>query len=131
MKVIIRDVLFGILLMVLVMAAEVLVTVPLGPQGYEEADEDGKAAILNLELILTAMPAAVISFMLAFLLKTKERAEALRRGAVWALVVFLLYALIGAMNGNFGRIFSTYGIYLLLACVFVGPLLSAMIRSRR
>ena len=61
-------------------------------------------------------------------LHTKDRAAALQHSIFWTSVLFLNYLVIGYGNGNLGAIFGTVGIYVLLACTFLGPVAYAKIK---
>lgn len=121
MKSIAKDVLFGILIMIVITIFEFIVTLPFGEPG--ELSRDGYAYFINRELLLTALPAALVTFLFTRLLKTKSKSDALRRSIVWTLIVFLNYLSIGIGNNNLGEIFRTFGIYILLVCAFAGPVL--------
>ena len=54
--------------------------------------------LINREFLMTALPAALITFAFSFLLKTKSRKEAIRRGMAWTGVFVLMYILIGIGN---------------------------------
>ena len=85
--------------------------------------------LINREFLVTALPAVLVTFAFSFLLKTKSRKEAVRRGMVWTGVFVLMYILIGIGNHNLDLMFGTAGVYVLLACVFSGPVFySAMLR---
>jgi uncharacterized membrane protein YozB (DUF420 family) len=115
-----RDILHGILIIVLITVAELLATLPFG------APKDGLRATLsaymNLEFLLTAIPAGLITFLMARHLKTENKRQALKRAILWTAMVFFNYLWIGVLNLNADLIFTTIGIYALLLCVFIGPL---------
>ena len=124
MKKLARDVLLGILVCVFITIFEFLVTLPFGAP---DADFGSRkySTFINRELLLTALPAALTTFLLAWWLKTRSESDALREGAIWTAVVALSFVLIGLGNDNFAAIFRTIGIYALLTCTFAGPVLYA------
>jgi hypothetical protein len=122
MKLMLKDVLFGVLVFAAVMVCEFIVTLPFGEIAYE-SDRAEWAMLINREFLVTALPAALIAFASSFLLKTKSRKEAIRRGTIWVGVFVLLYILIGIGNHDLDLIFGTAGVYVVLACVFSGPVL--------
>ncbi len=116
-----KDVLFGFLIVVVITILEFLVTLPFGiPVNFES---ERYSFIVNRELLLTALPALLVTYTFTALLKTNNRADVMRRSVIWTVIVFLNYLLIGIGNGNFGIIFSTIGMYVLLAAAFSGPLI--------
>ena len=126
MRNILVDVLLGILTIVLTNILEFMVTLPFGePGGVTDGD---LSKFLNREFLLIAIPAGLTTFSLTWLLKTKSQSDAKRRSVVWTILLALSYALVGLGNGNLKAIISTVGIYVLLACVFVGPLVYAKIK---
>nr|WP_321292979.1 hypothetical protein [uncultured Trichococcus sp.] len=51
--------------------------------------------------------------------------SAYRKSSVWTAVVLGLYTIIAVGNDNVGPVFGSYGFYLLLLGVFIGPSLYA------
>ena len=127
MKQVAKDALFGMLVFVAVMACEFIVTLPFGETAYE-SDRSGWAMLINREFLMTALPAVFVTFAFSFLLKTKSRKEAIRRGMAWTGVFVLMYILTGIGNHDLYLIFGTAGVYVLLACVFSGPVLYSAMR---
>lgn len=125
----IKDILFGFVVLLTIILMEFIVTIPFGLTG-EEMTSAEFSAIMNREFLLTAIPAAVVTFIFAAVRKTRTQAEALQRSIIWTLMVFLMYFLMGMGNNNLGEIFSTPGIYVLLAATFAGPLIYARINHR-
>jgi len=126
MKKIAKDVLFGILIIISITALELIVTLPFGEPW--ELSPAGYSYFINRELLLTSLPAALVTFMFTRLLRTESKSDALRRGVVWTIIVFLNYFIIGSGNNNLGEIFRTFGIYTLLVGVFVGPVFYAKLK---
>jgi hypothetical protein len=83
---------------------------------------------MNREFLLTALPAGIVTFIFTWLLKTKHKADSKRKAVIWAVILALYYVIIGLGNGNLLEIFSTLGIYILLACAFIGPVAYAIIK---
>lgn len=126
MKNILIDVLFGIIAIIIVTIFEFLVTIPFGEPG--EQIPGGASSFINRELLLTALPAAITTFLLAWLLKTKVKSDSLRRAIIWTLMLALYYIFVGLGNNNLSEIFLNVGIYILLCCAFVGPIVYAKIK---
>ncbi len=126
MKKIIIDILFGILTVICVTVFEFLVTLPFGEPG--ELSPEGYSSFMNREFLLTALPAGIVTFIFIWLLKTKHKADSMRKAVIWTLILALYYVIIGLGNGNLFEIFSTVGIYILLACAFAGPVAYAIIK---
>jgi hypothetical protein len=129
MNKILKDFLFGILILICITILEFIITLPLGePNG--EFSMEAYAYFINRELLLTAIPAGLITFIFAWFLKTNTTGVALRRSIIWTSVIFLHFLLLGIGNDNLPEIFGSVGIYLLLVCAFAGPLLCTKIRHR-
>ena len=127
MKKVVKEILYGVLIVVVTLIFELLVTLPF----TEIASENDRARwqfLLNRELLLTSIPAALITFFFAWMLKTATRREALRRAIIWTGILAMYYLLISIGNGSFGLMFGAVGVYVLLACSFAGPILYSFIR---
>lgn len=129
MKQIMIDILFGIFTIIVVTIFEFLVTLPFGNPG--ELSKEGYSYLVNREFLLTALPAAVVTFMFAWLLKTKHKSDSIRRAFIWTIMVALYYVLIGLGNNNLQELFITIGIYVMLVCTFAGPIIYAKIKHLR
>jgi Fe2+ transport system protein B len=126
MKAIIKDVLSGLLIFVLIMVLEFAVTLPFG----EPSNESGDLAVyLNREFLLTAIPAAILTYTAAMVTKVPTIVSAYRKSIIWTVVVLGLYTIIAVGNDNVGPIFGSYGFYLLLLGVFIGPILYAKFKK--
>lgn len=130
MKSIVKDVLFGILIVIVITLLEFIVTIPFGLPA-DGISRDEWAAIISRELLITAIPAFVTTFVFAFLLKTKNKAEAIQRAVFWTSILLLNFFIMGLGNDNLSLIFGTVGIYVLLVCAFAGPIVYIAIRLRK
>ena len=119
--------LFGILIFIAIMISEFIVTLPFGEIAYE-SDRTEWAMLINREFLVTALPAALVTFAFSWLFKTKSRKEAIRRGMIWTGILVLFYIFIGIGNQNLDLIFGTVGVYVLLACAFSGPVLYSVMK---
>ena len=129
MKAILIDIALGILIIIAILLAEFIVTLPFGPPGG--TDSADLARVINRELLLTALPAGLITFAFAHLRKTNTKQSAIRRSVIWMVMILLNFLLIGIGNQNLAEIFGTAGIYALLACAFAGPLVYWWLTSRK
>ena len=120
------DVGLGVSLFVLVMVAELLVTLPSG----SAAEGSDLASALNREFLLTALPALVLSTALAWWAHTPSPGHGMGLGLVWALVLGLFYLSIGVGNGT-SVMFATGGMWLMLAAVVAGATLAGWLPRRR
>jgi len=127
MKNVMKDFLFGILIIVVTLIFEFLVTLPFDEVAME-SDRARWAFLINRELLLTALPALLITFFFAALLKTKSRKEALRRALIWTCTLALYYLLISIGNGCLDLMFGHIGVYVLLLCAFTGPVIYSLIK---
>ncbi len=122
------DLLFGVLVIILVTICEFLVTLPFGDPNLQDQAEMAK--FINLELLLTALPALGVTWLLAWLLKTATLADALRRSIIWTAMLALSFLAIGIGNSTLQPIYGNIGIYVLLAGCLAGPLMPRIIRRR-
>lgn len=120
----VKDILFGFVVLLVIILLEFIVTIPFGTAG-EQMSSAEFSALMNREFMLTAIPAAAVTYIFTAVRKTRTRAEAFQHSVVWTLMIFLMYFLMGVGNNNLGEIFSTMGIYVLLAAAFAGPILYA------
>jgi hypothetical protein len=102
------------------------VTLPFGEPS--ELSQATYSQFINRELLLTALPALLVTLMFAGLLKTKNKSDALKRSITWTVFLTLNYLLIGIGNDNFKLIFGNIGIYILLGCSFMGPIVYSKIK---
>lgn len=130
MKRIIKDILLGIVIIIVITIFEFIVTIPFGDLP-EQIDNAQWAIIINRELLLTALPAMFTTCIFSWLLKTKSKGDSIQKGIVWTCMIALNYMLIGIGNGNFGLIFGRIGIYVLLACAFLGTFIYAKMKNLR
>lgn len=129
MKRILIDILFGFATIIVVTIFEFLVTLPFGEPG--ELSSEGYSSFINRELLLTALPAALITFILTWLLRTTTTFDSLRRAIVWTTMLALSFVFIGLGNDNLPEIFVTIGIYVLLASTFAGPIVYSKVKRLR
>lgn len=127
MKTIIKDILFGLLIIVVTLIFEFVVTIPF-TEVADDANRARWAFLINRELLLTALPAALITFAFTRLLKTSRRSDAWRRGIIWTSVLALYYFLISLGNQSFDLMFGNIGVYILLVCALAGPIVFALIK---
>lgn len=118
----VKDILFGFVVLLVIILLEFIVTIPFGTAG-ENMSSAEFSAFMNREFLLTAIPAAAVTYLFTAVRKTRTRAEAFQHSVIWTLMIFLMYFLMGIGNNNLGEIFSTIGIYVLLAAAFAGPIL--------
>lgn len=121
MKKMVKDVLYGFLVVIVITLCEFIVTIPFGlPDMVNQVDY---IEFMNREFLLTALPALFVTYGFAWMLKTKIMNEAMQRSIIWTLLVLLNFVMIGLGNNNISEIFKTFGIYVLLIGTFIGPIL--------
>jgi hypothetical protein len=125
-----NDSLFGVLIIVVTLIFEFLVTLPF-TEVASEIDRARWAFLINRELLLTAFPAALITYTFTWLLKTKSRKDALRKGIIWTCVLAFYYILISIGNGSFDLMFGNIGVYVLLVCAFAGTASYSILKRLR
>jgi hypothetical protein len=127
MKSILKDVLFGVLIVIVITLLEFVVTIPFGLPA-DGISRDEWATFISRELLITAVPAFLTTFVFALLLKTKNKADAIQKAVFWTSILCVNYFIMGLGNDNLGLIFGTIGIYVLLICAFAGPLVYAKVK---
>ena len=130
MKNVIKDSLFGILILVFTLIFKFIVTIPFS-EIASESDRARWALLINRELLFTALPAALITFTFSWLLKTATRRDVLHRGIIWTCVLALYYILISIGNRSFSLMFGNIGVYVLLASAFAGTAIYSVIKRLR
>jgi hypothetical protein len=122
------DILLGFLLFIFIFVVEFSIMLIFGdPAGFEA----NQFSAVSLEFLLISLPAGILSFLLALLIKTIKQADALRRGIVWAVEILFVYLAIGLLNNTAGVIFSSFGMYLMLVLVFSGPSFARSLRLKK
>jgi len=127
MKRIVKDILFGVLVLIVITILEFIVTIPFGLPGQEISRPEW-AQIISRELLLTAIPGFLTSYVFAMLLKTKSRREAIRKSIIWTSIICINFLVMGMGNDNLDLIFGTIGIYVLLACTIAGPIAYSFVK---
>jgi len=128
MKKLFDDILSGIVLFIFIFTAEFFIMFLIEDPALLA---NNQMALIDLEFLLISLPAGILSFILAICLKTTTLPDILQKGVVWAGEIACFYLAIGLLNNTTARIFGTFGIYLTLALIFVGPLFAGMLKSRR
>lgn len=121
---IVNDALLGLLAIIGITIFEFILTIPFG-----EPNPDTITKFINFELLLTAVPAILVTFLLAWLFKTKSKSEALNRSITWTIVVAIWYLVVALGNDNFKNVFGQIGIYVLLFGCFLGPMILWKVRG--
>lgn len=123
MKEVLKTLLFGLLSIISITIFEFLVTLPLGSPWDTnksfEVSNDVYKHYLNIEFILTALPAGVVIFFILKLSKSSY-VSSMKKGTLWTVMLCVNYVLIGIGNDNLTVIFSTFGIYVLFLCCLIG-----------
>ena len=130
MKKYLLDIPFGLLVIILMLAAQFLVTIPF-TEVAEDTNPERWQQLINRELLLAALPMLLITFFLAKSRHTLTISEGAVRGGIWALFVLAFYVFIGNNNGNIELIFTSVGLYGLVACVLAGPMLQGLWAQRK
>ena len=130
MKKYLIDILFGLMLIVLTLAVQFIVTMPFDEIADSQDPERWKQ-LINRELLLAALPMLLITFFLAKPRRTLTLSEGALRGGVWGLCILVFYVAIGNLNGSVGMIFTSLGLYILVACVVAGPMLQGLLAQRK
>ena len=129
MKIIIKDILFGFLVVIVITLCEFIVTIPFGLPDINNKAE--YIAFMNQEFLLTVLPALFVTYGFAWILKTKTMKEAMQKSIIWTLLVLLNFVMIGLGNDNISEIFKTFGIFVLLIGTFIGPILYVRLNTKK
>jgi len=105
-----------------------LVTSPVGAI-VENLDRQSWSVIISQELLITAFPAFIITYLSARALKASSKKDILKKSIIWTVMLALYYFVLGLGNGNLDLIYTTAGIYVLLICAFLGPLLYSKVKG--
>lgn len=128
MKHTLKEILFGILLVVVIFIAllieGIIILFSIGDPGGNI-----KYPTLNCQMLVTALIVLPTTYGFAVRLKTKSMAEAIKRGLIWTCIVTLFFILMGLGDNDLEVYFGRIGIYVLLLCTFSGPILYAKIRK--
>ncbi len=118
----------GFVLFAAVFIAELLVTLPLPMAASEDAEVIRQ--YLVWEFLLTAIPAGVLSYLAAKVLKLKEKPDLILASVIWTVIYLALMLVIAIGNQRTGLIFGNYAFYILVACFFAGPLVQLVRKSK-
>lgn len=130
MKKILIDILLGLLVIVLVLAAEFLVTLPFTEIADTENPERWQQ-LINRELLLASVPAFLITFLLAWARRTPDVKGGLLRGVIWGAALVVFYVFIGVNNQNLGLLFGSLGLYTLVLCAIAGPVVRGAYAAKK
>lgn len=120
-----KDCLYGLLVLIAIMICNFLLISHYGdPAGLSS---EQYVQYMNKQFLLTALPAALVTFLLTGLLQTKTKEAALQHSIIWTIIVALYYIITCLVNNTFLLIIANRGIYALLFCIFTGPILYALI----
>ena len=130
MKKYLLDIPFGLLVIILMLAAQFLVTIPF-TEVAEDTNPERWQQLINRELLLAALPMLLITFFLAKSRHTQNISEGAVRGGIWALCILAFYVFIGNNNGSLELIFASIGLYALTVCALAGPVLPGYLAQRK
>jgi hypothetical protein len=85
---------------------------------------------ISLMSLLSALPVAVLAFVVAWLLKVRGVGEGARRGLIWAAVVVLWHVLIGLGNGTLAAL-AIPGVWIYCLAFALGPIVAGWLRRER
>lgn len=80
--------------------------------------------------LIAAVPVLVLTFGVAWLVKTSSLTDGVRRGAIWAAVVIVWHLGIGALNGTLA-LFGAFGVWVFFVAFALGPIAAGWLRARR
>ncbi|NTU88692.1 MAG: hypothetical protein HGA54_02140 [Actinobacteria bacterium] len=124
---VIGDTLLGVLVYAAFLVIQLLVSIPMG---YPPTN-------LTLATLLMAIPLGLVTFALAWLVRTKTKHDAWRRSILWTVVLLVLDVVIMILNSSivspdfpsfsssFFLYFGNISVYVLYVCAFLGPILFA------
>jgi hypothetical protein len=116
-----KDVLYGILIAVIVVIVIFIVEIFILFLNGEPVG-DIKYPSLNIEMMITAFVLLFVTRSFAKRLKTNNMKEALRRGFIWISINTIFLLLSSLPRNEIEIIFGRIGTYVLLFCIFIGPM---------
>lgn len=85
--------------------------------------DGGETWRLSVTSLIAALPTLALTFFLARLMKTSSKKSALNQSLLWLIVQLILFVLIALKQEKLANLLAAPGFYVVLAVVFIGPLL--------
>ncbi|MGI6326815.1 MAG: hypothetical protein ACOX1U_07665 [Saccharofermentanales bacterium] len=85
--------------------------------------DQGETWRLSITFLIAALPVFALTFFLARLMKTNSKKSALKQALQWLIVQLVLFILIALGQKKIANLLAAPGFYVVLAFVFIGPLL--------
>ena len=123
MKKIGKDILFGVLFGAVYIAIELLFHLCI------VSKMTLSSKLVCFGFVWMILPAFLIAFVFAWILKTNTFKDARLRGIIYASILFLYYLTFGLAAGMFLKIFGRFEIYALFIFTFLGPVCYVTIRK--
>ena len=117
---VLKNVLFGVMIYVAINLLMLVASLLLST--YEGQDN---TYLVSVNSVVAAVPIGILTFLLAMLLKTANRRDALMQSIIWTGLQLVFFFLIGLANQTLPNIFGAIGFYILMIFVFIGPLIFA------
>jgi hypothetical protein len=122
MRHLLKDIWFGILIVIVAFIFMIITAIIIFFQ-FGEVVGDVKYPTLNIEMLISAFFVLFTSRNFARRLKTENMLEATKRGLLWTFITTIALLIMSNKQNEIGIIFSRIGTYVLLLCVFLGPVL--------
>jgi hypothetical protein len=119
--------LYGVVVIIATTFGEFLVTLPFSD--YWTSGSVDMPAMVNLELLLTAIPACLVCAGCSWLLRLQRFEEVVEHGILWMVMLLINYVVIGLGNANLVLIIGSFGFYVLLIGALTGPIIMYKLRS--
>ena len=93
---------------------------------YEGTDN---TYLVSVNSLAAAIPAGLVAFALTRVMKTANRKDALLYAGIWTALQLVFFFIVGLLNQTLPFIFGAFGLYVLIVCVFLGPVVYAWIKK--
>jgi len=119
--------LVGIILIFVLLLVELIITLPFGMPA--ETSEEFLKSLIFWELLLSSIPACLLTFFAALILKLETRKDTWLCAFVWTAIYVsfnLLFSIF--INHNFPNIFGSWSLYVLIVLYFSGSIIYGRVK---
>lgn len=93
---------------------------------YEGTDN---TYLVSVNSLVAAIPTGLVTFALARVMKAAARKDVLILGGIWTALQVAFFFLIGLLNQTLPFIFGAPGFYVLMICIFLGPVVYSLVKK--
>lgn len=92
-----------------------------------EADSERLRSSYHVAFLISGIVAGMSGFVLGLTDKINPAKAGSLSGGLWAMMVLIVFLVIGLIRSQAEVILSSYGFYVAILCVFLGPVLSSLL----